>query len=959
MNEGLSKVNDWMKKLQNNTKLQDDIEKALSRCGIVDKLINSNQPQRVRFIRDSLWGNISLETKLVAIVDSPFFQRQRLITKLGLTSLVYPGSTHTLLEHALGCLHLFQSILQKSANGNDRVGDPNIAKIDIPIELENVFYGHSILLHDFAQPSFGTFTSSLLLNPENTCYKQVYFGENLLADILTEAKSRIDTVKPNWMLEETFNAKILSAVFFSSKTFRKFYDNLWCFEQKTVELPYKPSVILAGCILGCSLNDNKHLFWDLYHGPFGVKTVDELVRDTRNCGVRSPIDHQRMLFTANVVHIPKYNTSDDNYDNQHPPFLRAYVIDQFDPYVFRELKMSIELIRSRVYSHPWRKAFKDLFHTMLLSAKAGDYRDSFLRTQDNNMDYLKLWSNYEEKILDECRSNSDAQTSHIASRLIFRQAPKRCLSLSPHALEVKGIEFTKDENKLNHKLSLKINLVMFEQIVSYFEDPIKSQSFIKEAKKQISKVVNEIDHPFKHTLLGDPELYVCVNNSYYDHDVTSVGYKTEEKNRYSRAELFEIDTRSIQNNGVFFYTTNELSEIAYLVLKKMFYERFVVTTDLLSDFYSGKQFEKLDDKKFFVRAHLSNNHTCTVCDLRTDRIEKYESALAKISFYDDCPCICELTGEQRSKAGKLFPNFSAFEGQGGYRVSSDSIIAFTEQFPPGYRNEVLRMIGSIKVLSRDSLTVFLENCIKQLKDKYDNVLLVPLSESSGKHMKAMLGETAKGIYSCKSMPDALSNAYAKVKDSNFAILVYDDNLISGTQALDQFKFWHDKDHNVTEENINTAVLEKYQLDILKSSNLYFSFHVTWLSGRANLLNYLKINNFKLGSVDPFLFKFEIGKLSGLEKSETKLRTYLRKVGQTVYSQKLEEAKGLTKEEIKVKSEKRSLGFDNLEGLFVTGFNVPTATITALWCPGIVTLGKVAFPWKPLLIRTNSLKFFVL
>jgi hypothetical protein len=51
----------------------------------------------------------------------------------------------------------------------------------------------------------------------------------------------------------------------------------------------------------------------------------------------------------------------------------------------------------------------------------------------------------------------------------------------------------------------------------------------------------------------------------------------------------------------------------------------------------------------------------------------------------------------------------------------------------------------------------------------------------------------------------------------------------------------------------------------------------------------------------------------------------------------------------------ALGFGNARGLLATIFNVPTSTLTALWCPGVSR--KQA--WVPLLMRRGYLRHLVL
>jgi len=69
----------------------------------------------VKFIRDSLNGNLQLNEFEVKLIDTPQIQRLRRIKQLGFTYLVYPGANHTRFEHSIGTMY-FASRLAYSLN---------------------------------------------------------------------------------------------------------------------------------------------------------------------------------------------------------------------------------------------------------------------------------------------------------------------------------------------------------------------------------------------------------------------------------------------------------------------------------------------------------------------------------------------------------------------------------------------------------------------------------------------------------------------------------------------------------------------------------------------------------------------------------------------------------------------------------------------------------------------------
>ena len=102
-------------------------------------------PREFEVVRDPLWNTIRLDPAALRIIDTPAFQRLRLIRQLGLAYLVYPGAQHTRFDHGLGVYHLARWVLRLL----DERGE--LAEVD-PAECRLAPY--AALLHDIGHYPF-------------------------------------------------------------------------------------------------------------------------------------------------------------------------------------------------------------------------------------------------------------------------------------------------------------------------------------------------------------------------------------------------------------------------------------------------------------------------------------------------------------------------------------------------------------------------------------------------------------------------------------------------------------------------------------------------------------------------------------------------------------------------------------------------------------------------------------
>lgn len=111
-------------------------------------------------IRCPIHGSVQVNSRELALIDSPYFQRLRNISQLGFTSFVFPGATHTRFSHSIGVLHLagriFDQIVQ---NQHDQLNQ--FYRQDQLTYFRQILR-FSALLHDIGHPPFSHAAEALL-----------------------------------------------------------------------------------------------------------------------------------------------------------------------------------------------------------------------------------------------------------------------------------------------------------------------------------------------------------------------------------------------------------------------------------------------------------------------------------------------------------------------------------------------------------------------------------------------------------------------------------------------------------------------------------------------------------------------------------------------------------------------------------------------------------------------------
>lgn len=118
----------------------------------------------MRFIRDSIHGDIFLTQVEFEIVDTPEFQRLRRLKQLGMTYFVYPSANHTRFEHSLGALYLAGRVAHKLGLSEEEKRKIRIAALLHDIGHGPLSHTSEALLECYLNKSHERITGSIIRN---------------------------------------------------------------------------------------------------------------------------------------------------------------------------------------------------------------------------------------------------------------------------------------------------------------------------------------------------------------------------------------------------------------------------------------------------------------------------------------------------------------------------------------------------------------------------------------------------------------------------------------------------------------------------------------------------------------------------------------------------------------------------------------------------------------------------
>ncbi len=148
----------------------------------------------LKFIRDSIHGDLNLNELEVELIDSPQIQRLRRIKQLGFTYLVYPGANHSRFEHSIGTMYLAS-----------RLAD-NLELNDYQKSIVRV----CAILHDSGHGPFSHVSEGFMKNSHEELTTEL-IKNSTLADILSanfDLKLILETVRGEGSLGQIISSEL-------------------------------------------------------------------------------------------------------------------------------------------------------------------------------------------------------------------------------------------------------------------------------------------------------------------------------------------------------------------------------------------------------------------------------------------------------------------------------------------------------------------------------------------------------------------------------------------------------------------------------------------------------------------------------------------------------------------------------------------------------------------------------
>jgi HD superfamily phosphohydrolase len=949
----ISNIRALQTKWLRNADLQSAINAAFERIGFsasyvsqcINAAENGDASRKTKFIKDNVWGMVSASAQTMRLLDCPVVQRLRGIKQLGLSYLTYPSAEHSRFVHSLGVGHVVSKFLEaidsRSSEG-DQPGDGlhYIGREKLhPLLPDDMI--HAAILHDVGHMPFSHATESVIKGREDlfTC------GNQTVSEFFGEVEIELSK---NIQLSEA-----LSILIILSQRFSEFYRG---YVRRDLE---DPNALLRIACLICGLPPEPRLSGVtevISAAAVDADKIDYISRDARACGIPVGLDVSRVFLRSGFVQatrdvILKADLKDDPASEEIIFVVNASGMDTLD-----EIMQARAALYQRVYLHAVTRTAESVLAKVLAANAESKFK------VDTLSDALGLWSTCDEALLDQVIKAKDPVVQKLGVNLKNRWLPKKALAFSAATAKMhmplrdifpylSATEFGVLEAQV---LNTRLEELSQKNIAG--EDGARLEAEIFEEANKIAAKLPQVAP--KNSL----EVLTVIGSAYmqqtrrdcvvlFNGDLVRTSKVTSAKEQQDAFDIFKA--------------------VGYVMCDPAWRTIVMIAARSILSKSRGKpinyrlQFSHTDgeeglaasssaiDVHIVHRMGLDAEHIVRQTGLKKHEIAAAVAEAQEVGYFDDAPLLAPSVDPGRQTIREIAKKLESFQGERSWRVKDTTVAAFLNQFPPRLRDEMIDMLSK-------KMTFFtseeLERSILDPMTKLGKADLVALSPNSGTDVRIRLERAAKGRSEFNNLKFAKEIRSTLAEETEQPLILVDDNISSATQARAQFLLWCDKDQNEWpeecrgEDGIFDAPLEPEVLARFKRR----PFKIAVAAGRQEAAEVLRPFVEDLGFIN--FLGVQYGKKIEAEGWSQDLKTFLEDVGCSLiaWTKYRKEISELTVDEQKYCLD-RAFGYGNVGGLVATASNVPTATVTALWSPGLFR----STPWMPLLIRQNKLRHFVI
>jgi len=868
-----------------------------------------------KIFADPLMGYIYLTPLEVAIVDTSLYQRLRKIKQLGLAHLVFPSLSYSRFEHSLGVIGRLNQILNKLIENYNRTNEESDLNNTIKKHIESIRL--AALMHDIGHCIFSHCSERVINNLQGTAN-------------YPSAKDIREKFSKHFDRERLIPfAELFSVSIIGSKHFGDFVVKITTLKPKDVHR------ILENCcrfILGLPVKGEANTVFlsQLISSGLDADKIDYMMREQHYTGIKLEIDLDRILSKLNVFDLKSFEL----------PKNLEYLKKQFDAekqfkvlgfskggqFVFEEFCIARLALHVKIYLHQKVRAAESQLSNYLeeISKNQTGLGEAELQKAHN-------WLRLSESIVElPSLINSLFQQEGLFNIQPFlkQEQEKSLKDIDARNLYCRAFAFGQINSFSEALLTEERNTDSLENFFENFHE----KEILQKVKEESKEIIRLLD-----LKIGADEIDKLII------DIPRLRFKSiqqgQESLYFERPPLSPLKWTIPLDKIVIYFEENR-------ALGYIFAERNVAA---LLGLAAEKVVFDICGKVFSQEGNISKD--------TFENTIKFKRTLTEKGYYQKIPELRDVSdylkkADAAEKIKIIHENLASFESLKKERVTINRITTFVNQFPVELQEACLIFLQKLEIYDERLLEEEVSKVIDKCPDK---------SSIGVAHLGGVSDSGGRLSYNLRELFEK-HNLEAKEINDNLilksdALIMYDDNINSGLQLLNIMGELLNEleklpnEMNLQERHLSPLVTEEAKQK-LKTMPIHFCFIVGFEGTEKRikelLITYLGFNQDNIHIHINKLLKnsekiFNGGDSKFNHKDKLQLKEFITKVGEQLLT---------NEKKSKEKIESCKLGYAKAEAMVLFPYNIPTMTITALWCKGVIS---DAIPWVPLAERRRRTK----